>query len=185
MSINAMANAAIGRRSDYPPLGTQPKTIAARAQAASGEPTPSNTLTTAIKTISTYIPTETLTLYVALIAALQTANNNSTSTNTYRWIAFWIFLVFTPLAIWITYATKMVSDNKKMPLNPIYWPAWEMIAGTIAYLAWAYGLPNSVFGVFTWYSAPIAGFFVLVTSTLLGMLAGLFQQPLKPTDKVK
>ena len=181
MSINAMADAAISRRPDYPPFNEQPKTIAERAQAAGNESTPDNSLTTAIKTLTTYIPTETLTLYVAFIAVIQPSNGNLSSTLTIRWVAFFLFLIFTPFAVWITYATKMVSDKKMIPLNPGYWPWWEMTAGTIAYISWAYGLPSSVFAQFAWYSAPLAGFFVLVTSTLLGMLAGLFQQPLKAT----
>jgi RsiW-degrading membrane proteinase PrsW (M82 family) len=181
MSINAMADAAISRRPDYPPLNDLPRTITERAQASSSDSTPANSLTTAIKTLTTYIPTETLTLYVAFIAVIQPANGDLSSTLTIRWVAFLLFLLFTPFAVWITYATKMVSDKKLMPLNPSYWPWWEMSAGTIAYISWAYGLPNSVFAQFSWYSAPLAGFFVLVTSTLLGMLAGLFQQPLKAT----
>ena len=184
MSINAMANAAISRRPDYPPYNEQPKTVEERAQATGDESTSTNSLTTAIKTLTTYIPTETLTLYVAFIAVIQPANGDLSSTLPIRWVAFVLFLLFTPFAVWITYATKMVSDKKGVPANPRYWPVWEMVAGTIAYVSWAYGLPNSVFAQFRWYSAPLAGFFVLVTSTLLGMLAGLFQNPLKVTDPV-
>jgi len=181
MSINEMANAAVSRRPDYPPLNIQPRTIEERAQAAGNESTPPNTLSTAIKTLTTYIPTETLTLYVAFTAVIQPSNGNLTPSLTIRWIAFLFFLLFTPFAVWVTYATKVKSDNKQIPFYPSYWPWWEMIASTIAYISWAYGLPNSVFAEFTWYSAPLAGFFILVTSTFLGMLAGLFQNPLKAT----
>jgi len=54
-----------------------------------------------------------------------------------------------------------------------------MSAGTIAYISWAYGLPNSVFAQFSWLLCAPGRIFRPVTSTLLGMLAGLFQQPLK------
>jgi hypothetical protein len=182
MSINSMTNAALARRPDYPPLDRQPQTAAERAEAASQEPTQENIVSTALKTLTTYVPTETLTLYIALVAALQPITNNSTPSFTSRWIAFGLFLVFTPLAVWITFATKIASDQKQLPLHPRYWPKWEMGAGTLAFIAWAVGLPDTPFAEFTWYSASIAGFVVLITSTLLGMVAGLFQRPLAPTN---
>ncbi len=182
MSINAMADAAISRRDDYPPTNRPPKGAKERARFTGGEPTSDNNLTTAIKTVTTYVPTETLTLYVALLAVLQPIDSTSASPTTGLWVAFWIFLAFTPTAIWITYATKVKSDSKKIPWKPSYWPLWEMIAGTVAYIAWAFSLPDSVFSVYSWYSTPIAGFVILVTSTILGMLAGIFQNPLKHPD---
>jgi hypothetical protein len=189
MSINAMANAAVARRPDYPPLDRPPQTAQERAEAASGGQTSETPVSTALKTLTTYLPTETLTLYVALIAALQPQGSaagtaNSTS-NTGHWIAFWIFFVFTPLAVWITFATRLANDKKQLPLNPRYWPRWEMTAGTLAYVAWAVGLPDSPFAQFPWYSPAVAGFVVLVTSTLLGMLAGLFQRPIEATKAVQ
>ena len=181
MSINSMANAAVARRPDYPPADHPPITAAERATAASKDPTPENSVSTTLKTLTTYVPTETLTLYVALIAALQPTPDSTTPIS--LWIAFWIFFVFTPLAIWITYASKISADGKKLPIRPQYWPKWEMLAGTIAYTAWSVGLPGSPFSVFTWYSSAVAGFIVLIASTFLGMIAGLFQRPLQATDK--
>jgi len=106
MSINAMADAAISRRPDYPPLNDLPRTITERAQASSSDSTPANSLTTAIKTLTTYIPTETLTLYVAFIAVIQPANGDLSSTLTIRWVAFLLFLLFTPFAVWIPMPPK-------------------------------------------------------------------------------
>src|SRR4051812_45533497 len=100
MSINAMANAALARRPDYPPLDHPPQTVQERAEAASGGQTSETPVSTALKTVTTYLPTEILTLYVALIAALQPqANAAGTATSTSdtgHWVAFWLFLVFTP-----------------------------------------------------------------------------------------
>ncbi len=181
MSINSMANAAVARRPDYPPSEHPPVTVAERASAASKDPTPENSVSTTLKTLTTYVPTETLTLYVALIAAIQPAQDIKNPIS--LWVAFWVFFIFTPLAIWITYATKIAGDGKKLPILPRYWPKWEMLAGTIAYTAWTFGLPDSPFSGFTWYSSAVAGFIVLIASTFLGMIAGLFQRPLQATDK--
>jgi len=183
MSINAMANAAVARRPDYPPLGRTPESAPERAEAAMGSQTSENRVSTALTTLTTYVPTETLTLYVALVAALQPAANTDPTT-TGRWIAFWFFLFFTPLAVWVTFATKLTSDKKDLPLRPRFWPKWEMFAGTLAYIAWAFGLPDSPFADFAWYSSSVAGFAVLITSTILGMVAGLFQRPIEATKPV-
>jgi hypothetical protein len=183
MSINSMTNAALARRPDYPPMDRLPQTAAERAEAASREPTQENTVSTALKTLTTYVPTETLTLYIALVAALEPITN-PTPSFTSRWIAFGLFLVFTPLAVWITFAAKIASDQKELPVHPRQWPKWEMSAGTLAFIAWAMGLPDTPFAEFTWYSASIGGFVVLITSTFLGMVAGLFQRQLAPTKPV-
>lgn len=176
-----MANAAVARRPDYPPLERPPQTAAERAEAASRDQTSENRVSTALTTLTTYVPTETLTLYVALVAALQPAANETNPSTTGSWIAFWFFLFFTPLAVWVTFATKLVSDKKESPLRLRFWPKWEMIAGTLAYVAWAIGLPDSPFSDFAWYSSSVAGFAVLITSTILGMVAGLFQRPIEAT----
>ena len=178
-----MANAAVARRPDYPPLERPPQTIAERAEAASHNQTSDNRISTTLTTLTTYVPTETITLYVALVAALGPNETNPSTTG--NWIAFWFFLFFTPLAVWVTFATKLASDKKNLPLQPRYWPKWEMIAGTLAYVAWAIGLPDSPFAEFAWYSSSVAGFAVLITSTILGMVAGLFQRPIEPTKPVQ
>jgi hypothetical protein len=64
-------------------------------------------------------------------------------------------------------------------LFPATWPVWEMSAATIAYIAWAFALPNTPFAQFSdWYSPGLAGFLVLVISWGLGALAPLMQRPL-------
>src|SRR5581483_3379915 len=32
-----------------------------------------------------------------------------------HWLAFWIFFVFTPAAVWITFATKLKADEHSLP----------------------------------------------------------------------
>jgi hypothetical protein len=179
MSINTMANAAMERRSDY--RDRLPRTAAERAAAASKDPKDQNTVSVALKTVTTYIPTEIITLYIALVGALQPGEPGTSLYFTSRWIAFGIFLVLTPFAIWATFASKLASDQKKLPLRVRYWPKWEMFAGTIAYVAWTIGLPDSPFAQFPWFSAAVGGFAILATSTLLGWVAGIFQRELAAT----
>src|SRR5947207_497975 len=146
MSINALANAAAARRPDFFPLGRVPEGMQEIAKAAatspgdepqaSGGSASSGTSTqidTALHVLFGYIPTEVLTLYVAVLAAVQQANKITSA----DWIAFWSFLVATPIVVWLVYGAKVKAANKPLPLAFGAWPLWEMLAATVAYSAWA------------------------------------------------
>ncbi len=131
---------------------------------------------TALHLLFGYIPTEALTLYVAVLAAL---HESAPISNAQRAV-FWAFLVATPLVVWLVYAAKVKAARKTLPLHPSQWPVWEMLAATVAYFAWAFAMPNNPFAAYTWYSSGLAGIAVLLASTLLGLLAPLFQRPINP-----
>ncbi len=181
MSITSMTNVAYTRRADVnapqvAPVGAAPKTLSQIELATAGAPASQNAVTTALKVMVTYIPTEVLTLYVAILATIQIPNRMS-----YRplWVAFYCFLVTTPIVVWLVYAVKVRAAGKNLPLAPRTWPLWEMFAATVAYAAWALALPDSPFKYsYDWYSPALAGVFVLIISTLLGLLAPLFQRTL-------
>lgn len=195
MSINAMTNAAVARREDFHPAGGPPQGLAGIALAAGTPPAPivpappgsnpppppppANGANTALQTLTTYIPTEILTLYVAAIAALATLPADKDGHQDGRWAPFYAFLVATPLLVWIAFATKLKSAGKPIPLSPRLWPVWEMCAATAAFVAWVFALPNTPFAQFKEvYSAGFAGFMVLVVSSGLGMIAPLMQRRL-------
>jgi hypothetical protein len=199
MSINAMTNAAVSRRRDFEPANEVPKNLAEIAQAAGTMPTPApqpaaaqpvgaqpaavqpSAVNTALQTLTTYIPTEVLTLYVAAVAALDSSASGSSTrppNSIYDWLPFLIFLVGTPLIAWIAFATKIKSAGRPIPLNPTTWPMWEMSAAAIAFVAWAFALPKTPFLQFKWYSSGIAGLAVILVSYGLGSLGPLMQRPL-------
>jgi hypothetical protein len=177
MSAEDLANNALARRSDFQPVGDVPKTAEAMREAASGVNAPKTTVSTALGLITAFIPIEVLTLYVAVLAAVRDPTLKTFSAN---WIAFFFFLVATPLVVWVLFATKIKAVNKRIPFSPRKWPLWEMGAGTISYLAWAFALPESPFSGLFWYSSALAGVVVLLVSTALALVAPLFQRPLKP-----
>jgi hypothetical protein len=194
MSINALANAATARRVDFAPLNTVPRGLAEIATAATTPPTapgpqslagsnaptaplPSaNAVNTALHILFGYIPTEVLTLYVAVLAAIHQKGTVARA----DWIIFWSFLVGTPLAVLLVYAGKVRAAQPQASINLPTWPIWEMLAATAAYFAWAFALPDPAFSEYPWYSPALAGIIVLVTSTILGLVAPLFQRPIKP-----
>lgn len=178
MSISSMTNAALARRPDYPPAGRPPSSQAEIAGAADGAGQPENPVTTALKVIVTYIPTEVLTLYVAVLAAIHNPERKELGP---EWITFVCFLVATPVVVWLLFAAKVKSARKAIPWAPSQWPIWEMAAATIAYAAWAFALPDTPFRDWSWYSSALSGVIVLIVSAALGLLAPLFQQQLVPS----
>jgi hypothetical protein len=198
MSISSLANAAAARRSDFAPIGGIPQGLAEIARASGTAPAPelpaaappppppggqvapaanqgANGVNTALNVLFGYIPTEVLTLYVAVLAAIQKPDKVTQA----QWIVFWSFLAFTPIVVWIVYAAKVrIARGGALPTAFRAWPVWEMLAATVAYVAWAFALPQTPFTQYLWYSSALAGAAVLVTSTVLGLLAPLFQRPL-------
>jgi hypothetical protein len=183
MSINALTNAALARRDDFEPASGAPQTLAEIARSSDAPPRPAggggtaDGANTALQTLTTYIPTEVLTLYVSAIAAVGPLVIDNQPVG--RWLPFWCFLVATPLTVWVAFATKLKGAGKALPVWPAHWPVWEMTAATIAYFAWTFALPNTPFAQYTdWYSPGLAAFLVLVVSAGLGMIAPLMQRRL-------
>ena len=189
MSMNSLANSAAARREDFLPLGRVPQGPAEIASAAmtpprgddgradgitSGLAVKAPNVDTALNVLFGQIPTEILTLYVAVLATLEQVDKVGHG----AWTAFVIFLACTPVVFWLIYATKIRNAGKPVPSSPADWPIWEMFAATVAFAAWAFALPNSPFKTFDWYSPGLSGIAVLIVSTTLGLLAPLFQKPL-------
>lgn len=217
MSISSLTNAAIGRRPDFEPVGAVPRTYAGIAQAAATPPTPvpglrgvppardeeeekaaspsaaaasaQNPISNALQVVVAYIPTEILTLYVAMMAVLrhpgQSQPQAGAPTQPGGFIgngplmAFWAFFIATPVVVWLLYAAKVKAASRPVPVKPAQWPLWEMFASTVSYAAWALAMPDCPFWSQPWYSSQMAGLAVLSASTVLGLLAPLFQRPIK------
>ena len=181
MSVSSMTNVAFARRRDVEPVGEAMRTTGEIAQATAEAKATQNPVTTALSAIAAYIPTEVLTLYVAVLAATRGGGDESTQgPTTGDWVAVWAFLVGTPVVVWLLYAAKVRTANKPLPLSPSRWPRWEMFAATVAFVAWAVALPQTPFADFSWYSAALAGVIVLVVSGLLGLIAPIVQGTLTP-----
>src|SRR5258707_7858745 len=201
MSINALTNAAVARRPDFQPEGAVPTNLTEIASAAVATPLPvaaapaaplggtptvaassfvSSAPNTALQTLTTYIPTEVLTLYVSAIAALGplTVKIGVRDLQIGRWLPFWCFFIATPLIVWVAFASKIKAEGKTIPLHPSKWPLWEMTAATIAYVAWTFALPATPFAQESWYSSGLASFLILVVSAGLGIVAPLMQRQL-------
>lgn len=143
MSITSMANVAFVRRADVSTnsvsVNAAPKSASQIELATAGTPNSQSAVTTALKVIVTYIPTEVLALYVAVLAAIQDPTRQSRRS---LWVAFYCFLVLTPIVVWLVYAAKVRAAKKPLPTSARAWPLWEMFAATVAFVAWALACPK-------------------------------------------
>ncbi|HEX8141034.1 MAG TPA: hypothetical protein VF553_00455 [Pyrinomonadaceae bacterium] len=185
MSINSLTDAELRQSPDYRALrnALPARAVQARAEGkpgtadteAEGEKNVSNALSQLVK----YIPTETITLYVAAISA---ATALKTIGITELGI-YWFFAVLTPLLVVLIYLGKRKAAG--LPVIPPLadWPWWKTIAATIAYLVWALAVPNNPYVKGDGQGA-IAGFFAIFISTLLSVLEQIFDPPAK-TSRVE
>jgi hypothetical protein len=173
-----MANLAVNRRTDTVKPDRQgrvrPKDIeTGKAPPAEYQGTSGATLAS----ISAYIPTEVLGLYISALGALSassTSNPTSTQSQYTTWL-FLTFLVLTPAMVWLIYAGKLVEASKPLPISFRMWPKWEMVAATLSFFVWGAALPLSPV---TFIPQTFAAVLMVVVAGLLGMVASVFQRPL-------
>jgi hypothetical protein len=121
-------------------------------------------LSTALESIATYIPTEVLGAYIPIFALV-----SSTPLSGLKWLLFAVFLVATPVVVWITFAIQVAKGGSGPPLNPAKWPVWAMLAAVLAFVAYAAALPGSVFHSIPGYNDAYGGVAVLLTAFVLAL----------------
>lgn len=168
MSLNHLTNDMLKQSPDFRNnVGT---TVGAGSaviiQAASEKAVQDNSATSAINKLVKYVPTESVTLYVAAIAAAPAL------TSTWPWITtegiYWFFAVLTPVLWLLILMSKRRAEN--LPARPTIsgWLIWNMAASFIAFVVWALAVPSGPYlqhdgeGV-------VAGFLALVISSLLSL----------------
>jgi hypothetical protein len=173
MSVSSMANIAFARRADVAPqekgLDSLDE-VAGATGAASGTAT---SATSALSAIAAYIPTEVVTVYVAVLATIGVTEPADGAPFTPLPV-YAAFLILTPIVVWGLYASRAVAAGKRLPRSVRSWPKWEMVAATLAFAAWGAALPSSPLGVFSWFMPALAGVVALVLSLLIGVFSPLF-----------
>ena len=142
------------------------------AAASPVQPTPGSS---ALDGLVKYIPTESITLYVAATAAIKSI------TDAFPWLTadclYWGFVGLTPILFLLVYMGKRRSQNLPvLPQQSIQWPWWKLIACTVAFAFWALAVPPLVAtegGKF------VAAFGALFISTLLSLI-GAVVEPAPP-----
>jgi uncharacterized membrane protein len=101
-----------------------------------GSPDAAGIATNLISQITRWVPTETITIYVVLLALLAPLAGHSPSF-TSRWVLFSVITAINPVVvILLTMAKTKGGDAFKFPV-------FEMIIASVAFAAWAFALPDT------------------------------------------
>jgi hypothetical protein len=130
---------------------------------------PSNALDGLVK----YIPTESVTLYVAATAAMPSFTATFPSLNPYR--MYWGFVALTPILFLLIYVGKRRSQKLPALPEPVAkWPWWKLTASTIAFMVWGLAIPPLVSSDA---GKIVAAFGALLVSTLLSLVGAVVEPP--------
>jgi hypothetical protein len=121
--------------------------------------------------LTKYIPTETVTLYVATFSA-QAALSDAFGKFAPAW-AYWIFLTLTPLLVLLLFFRRLKLNPPPSGTPRPPWPWWPMAAAAIAFAVWALAVPGNE--IIPDKSGTLAAFGALVVSTILNLVAPFFE----------
>ncbi len=114
--------------------------------------------------ISRWIPTETITVYVALLALIAPLGPHSPSF-TSRWVLFGLMTAANPVVVvLLAMAKKESGDRFKLPV-------FEMIIASIAFAAWAFALPDTPLSSISGYGITWNAAILTVTTTAITLVA--------------
>ncbi len=92
--------------------------------------------TNLISQITRWIPTETITIYVVLLALLTPPLAGDSPSFTSRWALFSIITAANPVVVVLLTMAKTSGATFKVPL-------FEMAIASVAFAAWAFALPDT------------------------------------------
>lgn len=116
-----------------------------------------------------WIPTETITVYVALLALVAPEVAHKTSF-TSRWTLFWIMVAINPVVVLLLAMAKSKTWTHVQP------PIFEMIIAPIAFAAWAFALPDTPLNSISGYSIKWNAAIITVTTVAITLVANAFHQ---------
>jgi hypothetical protein len=147
---------------------------------AAADPAVDSRTSSALDGLVKYIPTESVTLYVAAtsaIASLTAAFPRVTPARLYI-----SFVVLTPILFLLIYVGKRRSQQLSfMPEAVTNWPWWKLIASTIAFSVWALAIPPLIAGDA---GKVVAGFGAVLVSTMLGLIGNIVDPSPAPANPV-
>jgi hypothetical protein len=159
--------------------GMSATTLAFEAAGNAGAIPPPPSTDSALAGLTKYIPTESVTLYVATVSA------QGAITSVAPWfgpnIAYWFFVVLTPVLLLVLFLRQLAVAGKEWRLPPAGWPWWRMIASTLAFAVWALAVPgNPIIDTKNAASGVVGGLAATVVSGFLNLVAPFFERPTPP-----
>jgi hypothetical protein len=164
MSIVSMAEAKVQRDNPRPAVGT------VKADPPE-DPQPVGVPQSVLNQLMRYIPTESITLYIAILALfnpLKAPTGKTIADLSFqgRWINYAVFCALTLVLVPLLTLSKTRGAGK-----PFKWPLFEMAVAPIAFTAWAFALPDTPLRTISGYKEAIGATLVLTATVLIGVVA--------------
>lgn len=165
MSLNSLATNYIAKESSKnSPQGTSDNVLAPGNQ----------DIQNALSALIEYVPSETITLYLAAVGALPALVTSITIVTAAR--VYWLFVMLTPILFALIYGGKRRAIGEtRWPKFSEWesWPIWPMVASTVAFAAWGLAIPDSPF-FNSEDGRVISGLIAIFASVILGVLGRFF-----------
>ena len=120
--------------------------------------------TNIVNQITRWIPTETISVYVALLALVAPLVPHSSSYAS-RWTLFWLMTAANPVVV------ILLVMAKKQPGDKFSFPWFETLIAPIAFAAWAFALPDTPLNSIAGYSVRWNAAILPVTATAITLVA--------------
>lgn len=169
MSINSLTDDQL-RRIDRAEAAARKGVYPELAAAAPAPAPPANDVSNALNMLLKYIPTESVTLYVATASSLDDLRQHATFLT--PWTIYLFYSLLTPALLLLIFAGKVRSSGRPLP-GWRDWPWWKLVASTIAFMTWALAVPTNPFNL-----GAVAGLLAVLISMLLSLIEPLVTPPL-------
>ncbi len=120
--------------------------------------------TNIVNQITRWIPTETITVYVALLALVAPVAAHSPSYAS-RWVLFWLMTAANPVVV------ILLVMAKKQPKDTFHFPLFEIVIATIAFAAWSFALPDTPLSSISGYGIQWNSAILTVTTIAITLIA--------------
>lgn len=168
MSLNTLTDRHVASRLRAAPAPLQAPSTTGQAAAAPAK----NALSSALDALTTFIPTEVITLYVAVLAANTAAPTPVIAPLT----VYVIFVCATPVLLLLLFLGKWVQQQSPPAALPPpgQWPWWKMAAAAIAFSVWALAVPGNP--LVSGGGATVAGILALAVPMLLTVVTPIIER---------
>lgn len=148
-----------------------PRLRAAVMPLARESPIQTTSASNALDGLAKYIPTESITLYVAATAAMPSFEATFPSLTPFG--LYVGFIALTPVLFLLIYMGKRRSQRLSfLPKELTKWPWWKLFASTFAFGVWALAVPPLITSDA---GKVVAAFGALLVSTLLGAVGNVVE----------
>ena len=137
---------------------------------------------TAIGQLVRWIPTESITLYVAFLGVLNPISGGVARAcdagYAGRWVALSVFLLLTVVFVVLVHVAKV-----RRTAEPFRWPLFEINVSAVAFTAWAIALPDTPLNDICGYKIEVGGFIVLASTAVIGLVADALGRNVAPAPE--